>query len=65
MTPTIVAKVESGDALSDQELRTALVFYEDMAKKLLILGPKFHFAFVECNRRAMEMDGYRRNRAMK
>lgn len=65
MTPEIVAKIERGDMLSDQELRVALVFYEDMAKKLMILGPKFHFAFVECNHRAVELDGYRRNRDMK
>lgn len=64
LTPEVVRKIEVGDALTDGELLGALVHYDDLAKNLLVLGPKFHLAFCECNRVAESLRGYVSHRGL-
>lgn len=62
MTLEIYTKMERGDALSDAELVCAYNHFNQLEVGLRVLGPKFHFAFVECSRRAQELQGYITNR---
>ena len=64
LTPDVVRKIEVGDALTDGELLGALAHYGDLAKNLLVLGPKFHLAFCECNRVAEALRGYANHRGL-
>lgn len=63
MTPDIYEKIVCGDALTDAELQCAATHFADLAERLEVLGPRFQFAFAECNRRAGELQGYIRARA--
>jgi hypothetical protein len=69
-TKDLHRKVEHGDPLSDAELEVSLRHYQQTAALLSALGPKFHLAFVECERRERELKGFvaaraRRERELK
>jgi hypothetical protein len=65
MTKEIIRKISVGDGLTDAELDTALKFYQGLARDLSILGPYFHFPWVECQRTTDALEGFRRSRERK
>ena len=62
MSPELMLKIERGDALTDEELVVAQAAFKQGAEILMPMGPKFHFAWVECQRRADELASYMRHR---
>lgn len=58
MSLPIYEKIVRGDPLTDAELVCAEAHFSALAKQLDVLGPHFHFAFVECGRRAWELQCY-------
>jgi len=64
MTPEIVAKIEVGDGLTDEELAIALAFYTETTRNLEVLGPAFRLACNETRRRLYELKGYFEHRGL-
>ncbi len=64
MTREIMKKIEVGDGLTDEELLTAIEHFNRLVKDLLVLGPQFHLAFAEVNRRLIQLTGYARYRGL-
>jgi len=62
MTQEIIRKIEVGDALSDEDLETAFAFYDDLTKKLWLLGSKFHLAWLETQRVTESLRGFLEHR---
>jgi hypothetical protein len=62
MTKELLAKIENGDGLTDEELETALGFYTDLEGKLRLLGPKFHLAWVEVLRTQQALASFKFHR---
>jgi hypothetical protein len=60
----IIAQIERGDALTDEELELAINFYYVTATNLEILGPHFHHAWAACQHtlRLLKSFQHERNR---
>ena len=48
-----------GDAITDEELKELLNFYEDLEKKIKLLGPTFHFCWREILDRKIRLESYK------
>lgn len=44
LSKNIVAKINVGDGLTDEELRSAIKFYSNLEESLLCLGKEFNLA---------------------
>lgn len=62
MNPLIIAKIQDGDRLSDDELNVALEFYGQMEKGLRLLGPHYHLPWAAVRRVHDELQSYRQSR---
>jgi hypothetical protein len=62
MTPAIIAKIQEGDRLTDDELNVALEFYSQMEKGLRLLGPHYHLPWAAVRRVHDELQSYRLSR---
>jgi hypothetical protein len=58
----MIAKFNRGDALTDDELKKLLAFYEQAAVMLDCLGPKFELALDRVRREFEVLDAFKENR---
>ena len=58
----INAKFMVGDAITYDEMEYLLSFYTQIEKSLHLLGPHFHFAWLEVLDRQMRLERYKESR---
>lgn len=58
----VINKIEQGDALSDEELVTALTLYGSLVDELSLLGPTFHLVLCEIRRIQVRLKGFASSR---
>lgn len=54
----IYTKQRNGDPLTNKEVLEGLIFFKDLADRLMKCGPIFHLAFTEANHTYFTLRGY-------
>ena len=61
----IYNKYINGDTMTNAEIDYGLTYFKDVADSLSCMGPVFRLAFVEANRVAMGLEGFKTARERK
>ena len=65
VTEAMVAKIRSGDAISDKELNALIPFLEQLLHSLQLMGPAYGLPIRDVRRQLHMLDDFRRARERK
>ncbi len=65
ISPELVKAIEYGDALDDEQLETALTFYQDLHESLSCLGKEYRIIYDRVHREVLRLEEFKHAREEK